>query len=213
MKAEFLIDYCHQGDWHPHGGLTQSPIDIQTAMIEPNDRLAPVQVNFSDTTANFLNNGQNLQLLGAGQARMNNRVFDFVQVHFHADSEHRLNGEVYPLEAHFLFQSPNGQTAVIGVLYQVGTHNPEFDHVLEQYEQQACYGEFSVDGLIPENKSYYHYIGSLTTPPLTEGIEWYVMQTVMEVSAEQVQRFIAIHGRNNRACQSLNGRKVLSYTE
>uniref|UniRef100_UPI004041BFED carbonic anhydrase family protein n=1 Tax=Enterococcus faecalis TaxID=1351 RepID=UPI004041BFED len=114
---------------------------------------------------------------------------------------------------HFLFQSPNGQTAVLGVFYQVGKHNQDFEHVLDQYDKQQCFGEFSVDGLIPENKSYYHYIGSLTTPPLTEGIEWYVMQTIMEVSAEQILRFMAIHGRNNRTCQSLNGRKVLSYNE
>ncbi|WP_367378647.1 carbonic anhydrase family protein [Enterococcus gilvus] len=213
MKAEFLIDYCHQGDWHPQGGQTQSPIDIQTSMTETYEALAPVQVNFSDTTATFFNNGQNLQLLGAGQALINHRRFDFVQVHFHADSEHRLNGEIFPLEGHFLFQSPNGQTAVLGVFYQVGEHNPDFEHVLDQYDKQQCFGEFSVDGLIPENKSYYHYIGSLTTPPLTEGIEWYVMQTIMEVSVEQILRFMAIHGRNNRTCQSLNGRKVLSYSE
>lgn len=213
MKAEFLIDYCHQGDWQPEGGQRQSPIDIQTSQIETNDALTNIQVNFSDTTATFLNNGQNLQLLGAGQASFNNRLFHFVQMHFHADSEHRLDGDIYPLEGHFLFQAPNGQLAVIGVLYQVGEHNPDFEHVLNQYDQQKGEGTFSVAGLIPENKSYYHYIGSLTTPPLTEGVEWYVMKNVLEVSAEQVLRFIAIHGRNNRECQPINERKVLSYNE
>ena len=99
------------------------------------------------------------------------------------------------------------------MFYQVGEFNPDFEHVLNQYDQGKGEGNFSVEGLIPKDKSYYHYIGSLTTPPLTEGVEWYVMQTVLEVSAEQVLRFIAIHGRNSRKCQLINDRKVLSYKE
>jgi len=215
MKAEFLIDYCRQGDWELHGGdgKRQSPIDIQTSQIENNDTLTNIEVNFSETTASFLNNGQNLQLLGTGQASFKNRLFNFVQVHFHADSEHHLDGKIFPLEGHFLFQSPNGYIAVMGVFYQIGAFNPDFEHVLNQYEQQEGDGVFSVEGLIPEDKSYYHYVGSLTTPPLTEGVEWYVMKNVMDVSAEQVQRFIAIHGRNSRKCQLINDRKVLGHQE
>ncbi|MDT2596891.1 carbonic anhydrase family protein [Enterococcus dongliensis] len=213
MRAEFLIDYCHQGDWQPQCGQQQSPIDIQTTRIEPTDALAKVQVNFAKTTATFLNNGQNLQLLGSGQALFNQRLFQFVQVHFHADSEHRIDGQTFPLEGHFLFQTSNGQQAVMGIFYRAGKHNPDFDHILNQYDHQQGEGEFSVTHLIPENKSYYHYIGSLTTPPLTEGVEWYLMHTVLEVSTEQIQRFIAIHGRNNRGCQALNNRKILSFKE
>lgn len=213
MKAEFLIDYCHQEDWAPQGGHRQSPIDIQTTQIENNDTLATIEVNFSESTATFLNNGQNLQLLAAGQACFNHRLFQFVQVHFHADSEHRLNGKSFPLEGHFLFQAPNGQLGVMGVFYDVGVFNPDFEQVLNQYEQEKGEGTFSVSELIPKDKSYYHYIGSLTTPPLTEGVEWYVLKNTVEVSEEQVQRFISIHGKNNRDCQCMNERKVLSYNE
>lgn len=213
MKAEFLIDYCHQHDWQPQFGQRQSPIDIQTSVVENNESLATIQINFSDKTATFFNNGQNLQLLGAGQACFNHRVFNFVQVHFHADSEHRINGESFPLEGHFLFQAPNGQLGVVGVLYQVGAFNPDFEQILNQYEQEKGEGTFSVERLIPENKSYYHYIGSLTTPPLTEGVEWYVMRHRLEVSEEQLLRFIDLHGKNNRECQLINERKVLTYTE
>ena len=96
MKAEFLIDYCHQDDWQPQGGLRQSPIDIQTSLVQDNDEtLATIQVNFSDKTATFFNNGQNLQLLGVGEATFNKRLFHFVQMHFHADSEHRINGKSF----------------------------------------------------------------------------------------------------------------------
>lgn len=213
MKAEFLIDYCHQADWLPQNGQRQSPIDIQTSQIEDNDDLADVQVNFSKMSTTFFNNGQNLQLLGKGQARINHRLFDFVQLHFHADSEHRIDGSSFPLEGHFLFQAPNGQPAVIGVLYQIGEHNLDFEQVLQQYDQQQGAGDFSVASLIPENKSYYHYIGSLTTPPLTEGVEWYVMKNTLEVSYPQLQQFISIHGKNNRDCQPLNERLVLKYEE
>ncbi|MGO3913752.1 carbonic anhydrase family protein [Enterococcus viikkiensis] len=211
MKAEFLIDYCQQKEWQVEEGHRQSPIDIQTSQIETNQELGEVQVAFTDNTATFLNNGQNLQLLNAGEACLNKRVFHFVQVHFHADAEHQINGEKFPLEGHFLFQAVNGQQAVIGVLYQLGAHNSDFEQVLNQYDCQQGVGEFSTDGLIPEDKSYYHYIGSLTTPPLTEGVEWYVMEHRLEVSAEQLKRFVAIHGKNNRDCQTLHQRKVLHY--
>ncbi|MDT2735858.1 carbonic anhydrase family protein [Enterococcus pseudoavium] len=212
MKAEFLIDYCRQAEWLRQEGQRQSPIDIETSQIETDAHLSNIQVNFSTTPATFFNNGQNLQLLGAGEAYLNNRCFQFVQMHFHTDSEHQLDGQTFPLEGHFLFQAPNGQQAVIGVFYQIGAANPDFEQVLKQYEQQGD-GVCSLARLLPENKSYYHYIGSLTTPPLTEGVEWYVLQTSLTVSEKQLARFIAIHGRNKRLCQPLNSRKVLSYNE
>ncbi|WP_407857316.1 carbonic anhydrase family protein [Enterococcus hailinensis] len=213
VKTKFLIDYCHQHDWDVQGGKLQSPIDIQTNQTQMESTRIGIQLNLSSTPATFFNNGQNLQLLGSGQACLNHRVFDFVQVHFHADGEHRIDGEHFPLEGHFLFQAPNGQTGVIGVLYRAGKHNSDFDHVLKQYEEEKGEGSFSVETLIPENKSYYHYIGSLTTPPLTEGIEWYVLQTVLEVSSEQIERFISLHGKNSRSCQALHDRQVIEFGE
>lgn len=213
MRAEFLIDYCQQADWQHPTGHYQSPIDIQTNQTEPGEMLTEPRIEFSAETATFLNNGQNLQLLGSGQLWINQRAFTFVQVHFHADSEHWIDGQKFPLEGHFLFQSSTGQTAVIGVLYQLGKFNTDFEHILTQYQQKTGIDTFSAADLIPENKSYYHYIGSLTTPPLTEGIEWYVMKTVLEIAPEQVQHFIELHGKNCRTCQPLEGRKVWSYQE
>ena len=70
-----------------------------------------------------------------------------------------------------------------------------------------------IDKMIPENKSFYHYLGSLTTPPLTENVEWYLMKAPLEVSQAQFAAFKKLYAHNNREIQPLNDRKILSHDE
>lgn len=100
---------------------------------------------------------------------------------------------------------------MIAVFYQEGKYNSDFEQILEQFATQKSKEHFRVINLFPKEKSYYHYLGSLTTPPLTEGVEWYLFNTPVEVAREQIERFIQIHGRNNRQIQPLNGRPILEY--
>lgn len=215
VEANFYIDYCEQQEWTVASGLRQSPIDIQTKEVQFLAEENEVILSFESSRPEFLNNGQNLQLLGRGQALLNHRHYSFIQMHFHADSEHTINGKAFPLEGHFVFQSANGQLAVVAVFYQIGKHNTDFEQTLEQFAVQTEISNelFSVTELFPKEKSYYHYLGSLTTPPLTEGVEWYLLSIPVEVGHEQVERFIQIHGKNNRQIQPLNGRPIIGYKE
>ncbi|GCF94908.1 carbonate dehydratase [Enterococcus florum] len=215
MKAKFTIDYCQQQQWGSEIGLRQSPIDIQTASVEPStDRqLTKLDVTIHQENASFFNNGQNLQLLCQGQATLNNRPFQLIQMHFHTDSEHSIDGKKFPMEGHFLFHGINQQIAVIGVFYEIGTENAAFEEVLDHFDTETDCGSLDFNLLLPENKSYYHYLGSLTTPPLTENVEWYVLKRTVEVSAQQIDRFKEMHGHNCRLQQAINQRTVLSYNE
>ncbi|MCP4265745.1 MAG: carbonic anhydrase family protein, partial [Candidatus Brocadiaceae bacterium] len=57
-------------------------------------------------------------------------------------------------------------------------------------------------------KSYFFYKGSLTTPPYTESVKWFVMKTIIDASPEQIQQINKIEGDNARRIQALYGRSV-----
>ncbi|MBO1305974.1 carbonic anhydrase family protein [Enterococcus sp. 669A] len=215
MPARFFIDYQNQNDWLPLAGTLQSPINIDTSLAETVTarEASSIKLFFDSNQRSFFNNGQNLQLLCHGKARLNGRRFSLVQLHFHAESEHTIDQQQFPLEGHFLYRAANGQTAVVAVLYTIGRHNSAFEQVLQQFANENAEGECALDTLLPMDKSYYHYLGSLTTPPLTENVEWYVLQQTMSVSAEQVAKFEKIHGKNCRNLQPLNDRSVLHFAE
>jgi diphthamide synthase (EF-2-diphthine--ammonia ligase) len=63
--------------------------------------------------------------------------------------------------------------------------------------------------LLPRKLGYYHYLGSLTTPPLTQNVEWYVLKQPVSLSAEQLATLRKHYPRNNRSIQPLNGRPVI----
>ncbi|HEX5350152.1 MAG TPA: carbonic anhydrase family protein, partial [Trichococcus sp.] len=108
--------------------------------------------------------------------------------------------------------------AVIAVFFKEGTENAAFQAILDDVKanEEATIASglsLNVAELLPANKSYYHYLGSLTTPPLTENVEWYVMANAVEVSAEQIAAFNEYYQGNNREVQPLGERSVLKYEE
>ncbi|MGM0215854.1 carbonic anhydrase family protein [Enterococcus sp. AZ109] len=215
MPAHFSIDYDKQDEWLPVAGMMQSPINIdtQTTKEATAKEASSLNLYFNSYDRSFLNNGSNLQLFCEGQARLNGRRFSLVQLHFHTESEHAIDHQHFPLEGHFLYQASNGQTAVVAVLYQIGRHSPAFEQVLQQFDEEKAEGECMLDTLVPSDKSYFHYLGSLTAPPIIENVEWYVLKQPMSVSAEQVAAFEEIHGKNRRDLQLLNGRTILEFEE
>ena len=64
--------------------------------------------------------------------------------------------------------------------------------------------------LLPRDRSYYRYMGSLTTPPCSEGVNSFVLTQPITVSAEQVEWFAKAVGENARPLQALNNRLLLS---
>jgi len=208
------FEYDDQSEWVQVSGQMQSPINIETANTVPFDQTQGagiIEINYDDTISNITNNGHSIQVSESGHATINGRVFELAQFHFHAESEHTINDQYYPMEVHFVNQAQDGRLAVIGIFFEVGAHNNAFAAVLNNIDNASSATAFNPRELMPENKSYYHYLGSLTTPPLTENVEWYVLKTPVQISAEQLSAFQALYTHNKRERQPLNNRVIVSY--
>ena len=119
------------------------------------------------------------------------------------------------MEAHFVHADKDGNLAVIGVVYEIGEEDPELEKIwqhLPAKRGKTYQSKMTIDAnlLLPENKDYYRFTGSLTTPPCSEGVNWYVLKQPKTVSKEQVEKFHNIfHHDTNRPIQPLNARKVI----
>ena len=143
-------------------------------------------------------------------------AYQLAQYHFHAPSEHTVNGTHSPMEMHFVHTTADGQLAVIGVLIVEGAHNAAFDPIWANLptqkgmENHLTHVKVDVDALLPTARTTYRYDGSLTTPPCSEGVKWFVMTTPIALSPAQIHAFTSLIHGNNRPVQPLNGRSVFT---
>jgi carbonic anhydrase len=203
-------------------GRAQSPIDIAGAERIDASRIvldyaaATLRIAHHGHVVDLIDNGHTIQIsYDEGSTLVEgDRSFELVQYHFHGPSEHTLEGRAYPMEMHLVHQSSQGELAVLGVLIAEGRHNRAFDPIWENLPHEP--GEtrhleevdVDIDELLPHAASYYRYDGSLTTPPCSEGVRWFVMKDPIELSREQVEAFTSIIHDNSRPTQPLNGRRV-----
>lgn len=208
------FDYDHQENWIYSSGNMQSPINIETKVAKKmTSDSGRIIVNYNKNINNAENNGHSIQVTDSGEALINGRYFDLSQFHFHAESEHAIDGQHFPLEVHFVNTSQSGRVAVIGVFFTLGKPNLGFQEVLDNVNSSKNDQISDIETLLPENKSYYHYLGSLTTPPLVENVEWYIMKNPVEISKEQLKQFKKFYSHNNRNLQPLNNRIILNYDQ
>lgn len=212
-KESAHLDYDAQEEWEQVAGKMQSPIDIPASSAKEMTDQGNITLNYSAKITKAENNGHSIQLADSGSAVINQRNFELTQFHFHAQSEHTVDGKHYPMEVHFVNQAQDGRIAVIGVFFEEGKENKGFQEVLDDVKNQSDNEITDIETMFPENKSYYHYLGSLTTPPLSENVEWYVLKNPVQVSAEQIKEFQKFYDHNNREIQPLNDRAVLMHNE
>lgn len=143
------------------------------------------------------------------------KEYRLLQFHIHTPSETTLNGHAFPMEIHFVHQRENGQVAVIAVLVKVGASNSVLQNLIDHFpadhgiEQIIKDDQINPLDLIPKKQDYYNFMGSLTTPPCTEGLQWIVMPNTITATAEQITAFKnAINEANARPVQPLNNRPV-----
>lgn len=213
-----VYDYDRQDAWQALHDKSQSPIDIVSAAAAAADPAEPRAIEFSHTHGavdKVEDNGHAVQVdTHATEATIRGRHFKLAQFHFHAQSEHTLDGKHFPLEGHFVFKAQDGRLAVVGVMYEQGQANAVAQEVLDDLKPgkaKPAQHEIDVEGLLPKAHGYYHYLGSLTTPPLTENVEWYVMPEPVTMSKRQIDGFLSHYRRNNRNIQPLNGRPLIRY--
>lgn len=209
-------DYDHQEKWKYPTALAQSPVNIERKAAVEGDLEEAQSIELRDTIAalKVVDNGHAVEVEAKGpDALIRGRHFELLQFHFHAASEHTIDGESFPLEGHFVFKAKDGRLAVVGVMYREGEPNKLAGEVLESLGD-AGEGEIEREDIaimLPRDKSYHHYLGSLTTPPLTENVEWYVLDTPVTLSKDQIAGFNARYSHNNRKVQPLNGRPLVHF--
>jgi carbonic anhydrase len=206
----------HWGDLSPDfaacaKGVEQSPVDIPPdAPVNP----AGVAFSYQPSAINIVNNGHTVQVNydQGSSMTLDGTAYNLVQFHFHAASEHAIGGAHDPLEIHLVHRNAQGGLAVVGVLLKAGAENPAYAPVLQnlpaQPSQPTPVASAMVDAnqLLPAQRGYWRYNGSLTTPPCTEGVKWLVMTTPVELSEAQIAAFTSIFNNNARPVQPLNAR-------
>ena len=207
-------------------GTHQSPIDI----VNPTPTELPtISYEYDPATGvNIHHNGHTIEVAypeGSG-IYINGTDYQLLQFHFHAPSEHTVDGKPFDMEMHLVHQSEAGNLAVVGLLIENGRHHPAFDPIWASLpatplETQRIENVFiDVPMMLSPNRqildeavqtfpSTYRYNGSLTTPPCSEGVKWIVLTTPVEMSESQIAAFKAIIHGNNRPVQPLNGRELL----
>jgi len=194
-------------------GKNQSPINL-SGMLEA--ELPPIQFDYHLVSTEMLDNGhtEQVNLKKGSSITIDNTTFELKQFHFHTPSENNINGHSFPLEAHFVHASKDGELAVIAVMFKEGQANQALNELWAQMPKHN--GEHKVihakhlDALIPTDRDYYRFNGSLTTPPCTEGVRWFVMKHPVTISKEQIKQFENVmHMHNNRPLQPINARAIL----
>lgn len=195
-------------------GTEQTPIDL-TAAIQA--RSGPVAISYQKMPLRVINNGHTIQVNASpgSKLQINGTTYELLQFHFHHPSEHLLAGKTFDLECHFVHKSTAGALAVVGVFIKPGAANPSLVPIWQAMPDEERPEKFvadvtiDTDGLVPTDHAYFRYMGSLTTPPCSEGLTWTVFRSPVEASAEQIRRFAALFPMNARPPQPLNRRFLL----
>jgi carbonic anhydrase len=195
-------------------GQRQSPIDIRAPKAA---NLAPIQFAYQRAPLRIINNGHTIQVNYATGSfiTVGDKKYQLTQFHFHHPSEERVDGKSFAMVAHLVHADPKGALAVVAVLLDPGTANPAITSVWhhlpakEGPEQKFDNVQIDLTGLLPQDRGYYSFNGSLTTPPCSENVAWFVLKTPQRISQSQADAFGKIYPRNARPVQPLNGRAVV----
>ncbi len=193
-------------------GTRQSPIDIRDGLkLE----LDAVRFDYQPRAFRVVDNGHTVQVnLAAGNSiEVMGRRYDLVQFHFHRPSEERIDGRQFDMVAHLVHKDLEGRLAVVAVLLERGpalgiVQNVWNNLPLEKGDEVAARTLLDLNELLPSQRSYFTYMGSLTTPPCSEGVLWMVMKQPVGVSAEQLAIFARLYPMNARPVQSASGRLI-----
>ena len=205
-------------------GLLQSPIDLRRAEITYVNRLPAIRFSYphkADVTLTNTGSPDEHATVradvpaGAASITLSGTRYQLQQFHWHTPAEHEINGRRGPMEMHLVHSAADGSLLVIGALIQQGRTNrvlePIFEDLPDAANETRAVAGVRIDELLPDDVSSYRYMGSLTTPPFTEGVRWLVLAHAITLSKHQIHAFRELFEEgNSREVQPRNGRKVLS---
>jgi carbonic anhydrase len=209
----------HWGDLKPEyaeckTGHHESPIDIRNP--RPAD-LPPIQFDYKPSPLHIINNGHSIQINYAPGSfiSVGGKRYELKQFHFHRPSEEEINGKRYEMTIHLVHADEQGKTAVVAVLLEKGRSEPLihelWNHLPKEEDKELILNDVQIDAtkLLPDDRGYYTFDGSLTTPPCTEGVTWFVLKHPVSVSEAEIEEFAKEYKNNARPIQPLYDRVVL----
>lgn len=204
LKAEYAT--CAKGK-------RQSPIDIRGGIRVDLD---PIRFDYRPSHFSVIDNGHTVEAKVAegSSITLTGRTYQLIQIHFHRPAEERVNGKLYEMSAHLVHKDFENNIAVIAVLLERGAEHPEiqtiWNHMPLEVGQVVSPPAAAIDlmKLLPEQREYYTYMGSLTTPPCTENVLWMVFKQPLKVSSEQIDIFARLYPNNARPIQPTHNRLI-----
>jgi carbonic anhydrase len=194
-------------------GSQQSPIDIAQPIKA---QLPPIKIAWHDKVETITNNGHTIQLdvVPGSTLSLNSDTYTLVQFHFHHPGEHTFAGKPFAMEAHFVHRHESGSLAVLGVMMKAGSANAVFNKIVATMPDVAgppVKADPKIDphALLPSERGYYRYEGSLTTPPCSETVNWLLLREPIAVAKADIDGFAKLFPMNARPVQSDNRRFVL----
>jgi carbonic anhydrase len=194
-------------------GRHQSPIDIRDAV---KTRLPAIDFHYVAAPLRVVDNGHTIMVSYAPGSTIvvGGESFELQQFHFHKPSEEQVRGQAFPMVVHLVHKNARGELAVVAVLLTQGNANAFlaaiWQHMPGAKDVESAPAGVSINAtdLLPAQHGYYTFTGSLTTPPCSENVTWFVLKSPAEVSAEQVELFGRHYPHNARPVQPLNDRTV-----
>ena len=194
-------------------GKSQAPLNIKGPFEKVRFNVVP---DYKPGPLKIINNGHTIQVnvVPGSKLRIDGKAFDLLQFHFHRPSEEHINGKPSAMVIHFVHKNESGELAVLGVLLQEGNENPgiktlwSYAPPKEGPEVAPDNVAFNPNNLLPREMEFFHYDGSLTTPPCTEKVKFFILKSQVNISKEQITQFP--FKMNARPIQALNDRKILT---
>jgi len=179
------IEQDHEKHLMCREGVRQSPIDF---VHVPGIRLDKLHIHYDKTPINLINNAHTILIKyqTGSFVEWEGEKFELLQIHFHHPSEHTINGKAFPMEIHFVHRSGDHEYVVIGVFAKYGNPNSTiqklWNHIPSEIDKEKIVKDHYINArtLFPKQKGYFLYNGSLTTPPCSENVTWFVMEEPIE---------------------------------
>lgn len=196
-------------------GHEQSPIDIRGAHL--NKALQPIDFHYIAGPVTLENDGHTVVVhVAPGSYMVAGGVrYELVQFHFHHPGEEAVKGKLSDMEVHLMHKSADGKLAVVDLrlIEDVGNPNAVLATLWQHLPTKAGTSEKVTEmvnpgGLLPADRGYWTYQGSLTTPPCTEGVRWFVFEQELSLSRDQLRDFAALFKVNTRPLQETHGRRI-----
>jgi len=223
--AEHVWDYgeqlgpSHWGDLKPEfapckAGHRQSPIDIRDPQKAD---LPPLQLDYKPSGLHIIDNGHTIMVNYRPGSFMSvgGKKYALQQFHFHRPSEEKINGKNFDMTVHLVHADENGKVAVVAVLLQQGEENTLvrelWKDLPKEKDKEELLDQIQIDvsQILPSTRGYYTFSGSLTTPPCSEDVTWYVLRKPVTVSAAEIEQFSRLYRNDARPTQPLYGRVVM----